>query len=100
MFGTESWLRNDIKDHEVFPDGYATYRKDGNEGRGGGVFIAVKDEYVSSHVTDMDAECDILWVKMEVSSGKNMYLASYYRPHVSDQVSLTQLTESLKKLVT
>ena len=98
VFGTESWLRNDIKVHEVFPDVCTTYRKDRNEGRGGDVFIAVKDEYVSSHVTDMDTECEILWVKMEVSSGKNVYLASYCRPHVSDQESLTQLTESLDKL--
>ena len=43
IFGTESWLGSNIKDHEVFPDGYTIYRKDRNTGsKGGGVFIAVR----------------------------------------------------------
>ena len=36
IFGTESWLRKDIKDHEVFPDGYTVYRKDRKNSIGGG----------------------------------------------------------------
>ena len=45
----ESWLGSDIKDHEVFPSGYSVYRKDRVAGKGGGVFIAVKDYIMSSH---------------------------------------------------
>ena len=98
VFGTESWLRSDIKDHEVFPDGYTVYRKDRHTGRGGGVFIAVKDKFVSSHMVDLDADCEILWVKLEIAACKSLYLATYYRPHANDHDSLTQLSESLEKL--
>ena len=49
--GTESWLNSTIKDHEVFPEGYALYRKDWETGeRGGGVFVAFKDHLVTSEI--------------------------------------------------
>ncbi len=98
VFGTESWLRSDIKDHEVFPDGYSVYRKDRQTGRGGGVFIAVKDHFISSHETDLDTDCEILWVKLDIAGCKSLYLAAYYRPNANDQESLAQLAESLEKL--
>ena len=51
IFGTESWLNSTIKDHEVFPEGYALYRKDRGTGeRGVGVFVVVKDHLVSSEI--------------------------------------------------
>ena len=98
VFGTESWLNNNIKDHEVFPDGYAVYRKDRKAGRGRGVFVAVKEDLVSSHMVEFDTECEIIWVKLSITSCRNLYVASYYRPHVSDQESLDKLDESLSKV--
>ena len=97
VFGTESWLRSDIKDHEVFPAGYTIHRKD-RASRGGGMFIAVKEEYKTSHLADLDTYCEIVWVKLEVTSCKSVYMASYYRPHASDQSSLPQLAASLEKV--
>ena len=98
IFGTESWLRKDIKDHEVFPDGYTVYRKDRKNSIGGGVFIAVKDYLISSHMADYDADCEILWVKINIASCRSLYLASYYRPNAHDEESLKHLDESLQKI--
>ena len=98
IFGTESWLGTNIKDHEVFPSGYSVYRKDREIGRGGGVFIAVKDHIMSSQITDFDTDCEILWVKISIASCKSLYLASYYRPNATDHDSLTKLEESIAKV--
>ena len=42
IIGTESWLREEIKNAEVFRDDYTTFRRDRCT-RGGGVFICVKN---------------------------------------------------------
>ena len=45
-----------------------------------------------------DTDCKIKWAKLKVASGKNLYIASYYRPHVNDEGSLMQLELSLSKV--
>ena len=104
IFGTESWLGNTVKDHEVFPDGYSVYRKDRKQvtGKkkkaGGGVFVAVRDIMLSTQISDFQTDCEIVWAKISLAGSKNLYVASYYRPHSDDQYSLDQLAESLDKL--
>jgi hypothetical protein len=51
IIGTESWLREEISNAEVFRDDYTTFRRNRNT-RGGGVFICVKN-YIA---------CVELWV--------------------------------------
>jgi hypothetical protein len=51
IIGTESWLREEISNAEVFRDDYIIFRRERNP-RGGGVFICVKD-YIA---------CTELWV--------------------------------------
>jgi hypothetical protein len=51
IIGTESWLREDIDNTEVFRDEYTTFRRDRTT-RGGGVFICV-----GNHI-----DCVELWV--------------------------------------
>jgi hypothetical protein len=51
IIGTESWLREDIVNAEVFRDEYTTFRRD-RITRGGGVFICVKKH----------TDCVELWV--------------------------------------
>jgi hypothetical protein len=41
IIGTESWLRQEVSNAEVFRDDYTTFMRDRNT-RGGGVFICVK----------------------------------------------------------
>jgi hypothetical protein len=42
IIGTESWLREEISNADVFRDDYTTFRRDRNT-QGGGVFICVKN---------------------------------------------------------
>ena len=49
IMGQESKLDNSYTDSEVFPDGYLVKRKDRNA-RGGGVFIAYRDNLVVNEV--------------------------------------------------
>jgi hypothetical protein len=42
IIGTESWLREDIGNTEIFRADFTTFRRDRNA-RGGGVFICVKN---------------------------------------------------------
>ena len=91
-------MQNNFKDRENFPDNYTVYRKDRKTGRGGGVFIAVRDDFVSAHVADFDTNCKIIWVKLDTSSCKNVYLALFYHPNVDDRANLSNLAESLNKL--
>ena len=57
---TESCLNHDIKDNEYFPDTYSVHRNDRPVGQtGGGVFVAVRRDYISSSVPDLDTDCEI-----------------------------------------
>ena len=97
--GTESWLTNNIKDNEIFPPGYTIYRIDIETGqRGGGVFIAINKDLVSTRYQSAETQCEIVWAKIEIKSCKPLLIGSYYRPHASDAESLAQLDESLTRL--
>ena len=47
VVGTESWLRTDILNSEIFPSNYTVFRRD-RDTNGGVVFIAVIDEILST----------------------------------------------------
>jgi hypothetical protein len=52
IIGTETWLDKDIKDSEICPKGYILHRKDRNSKNhrtGGGVLLAIKNEYSSEY---------------------------------------------------
>ena len=48
IVGTESWLRPDIMNSEIFPSNYTVHRRD-RDTSGGGVLISVIDEILSTH---------------------------------------------------
>ena len=96
IIGTETWLSKDIKDSEIFSSCYSVFRKD-RDSRGGGVLIAVKDEFKSTLVSELDTDCEILWVQLVLQHKKHLYICAFYRPHVSDQESLNQLELSLQR---
>ena len=57
LIGTETWLDPNIKDSEIFPSGYRLHRKNRVTTSGGGVLIAVKNEYNSEDVPKLDTDC-------------------------------------------
>ena len=94
IIGTESWLYEDFKDGEVFPPGYTIYRKDRNR-FGGRVFIAVMSHHISYELHEVDTNCEVIWIEMELSSAKNLFIASFCRlPNSSSEV-LVELNRSL-----
>ena len=49
IFGTESWLKSDVKVSEVFTNGYVFYQKDWDDGYGG-VFVACRETLATSDI--------------------------------------------------
>jgi hypothetical protein len=59
-------LYKDIRDSEICPRGYVLHRKDRTNKTGGGVLLAIKNEYNSEHVPELDTDCEIVWAKMNL----------------------------------
>ena len=87
VVGTESWLNENIwiSNGEYFPQskGYTPFRRDRNsetQGDGGGVFILVMGSLLATKQRQLQKDCEILWIKLELEGYKSLYIASYYRP--------------------
>ena len=99
---SESWLNNNIKSSEIFPENYTAYRKDRNTA-GGGVFLRVRKDIVSSNQPDLDSDCNILWAKRQLQNKKIMLIGSFYMPHRCNNTkqelnkSLTTIAKSSKQ---
>ena len=84
IFGTETWLDPSIKDSHIFPPGYNIFRNESNL-NGGGVYIAVRDNLISSPVPALQTDCEIVWCKLEIIGHKAIYLTIYYNPKTSNE---------------
>ena len=84
IIGNESWLNPSIKSAEVFPDGFNSYRRDRPDGKRGGVFILVSQQYDSHQpeelIVDSSSDCEVVWVKVKVKGSSDLYIGSFYRP--------------------
>ena len=63
---TESWSNNDITDADLGLEGYAMFRKDRMERRGGGVLLYIKDTIPAYEVQlQEEADCNEgIWCKL------------------------------------
>jgi hypothetical protein len=94
--GTESWLGPDVKSSEAFPPDYVAYRRD----RGtiaGGVFILVHKTLVSSAAPELQADCEMTWVKIHLKRNKDLLVGCFYMPHRSPK-DLAELDKTLQKI--
>ena len=48
--------------------------------------------------TELETDCEITWMKLDIAGSKSVYVASYYRPHEADKRSLDELQKSLSKI--
>ena len=64
---------------------------------GGGVIIAINNDYLSSPVPELHTECEIVWAKISLVGSKDLYLASYYNPKTSNEISINELGRSLER---
>ncbi|WAR18624.1 hypothetical protein MAR_000462, partial [Mya arenaria] len=95
--GTESWPTADHYSSEIFPEslGYTVFRRDRKSGKGGGVFILVKNNLIPSVQPNLNTYCEILWIKLEITGSKPIYISSFYKPHELDIDSIYELEKSL-----
>lgn len=77
--GTESWLRADIADNEVFPNGYTCHRNDRNS-HSGGVFILVEKSISSVQLPVPVGECEAIFCELTLSNKRALTVSSFYRP--------------------
>lgn len=60
-----------------------------------GVLIAVKSDYNSETVHDLESNCEVAWAKFNLKGNGTVYIGSYYRRHVCDGEGLEQFETSL-----
>lgn len=95
ILGTETWLREDIRNCELsLPDYFTVFRKDRTLSRGGGVLIAVRNSYQPSLVT-IDTTLELLCVKTQFE-GCTCVIGVCYRPPDSKPDFVDRLTHVLE----
>lgn len=89
---TETWLHQDISDHELIPNGFRIYRND-RDGRGGGVAIFLKESLRASRLPNVPGlESVVLKLFLEEC---NLIVVGIYRPPSSDCSFAENLNEFL-----
>lgn len=103
IFGNETWLDNSISSEEFFPKdlNFSIYRKDrkkpAKNGKFyGGVLLAISNEFISSELTELNTDCEIIWASINLIGSKTLYISSFYRPPSDDENGLLEFEKSLK----
>jgi len=68
ILGTESWLKPEISNSEIFPPGNNVFRRDRtleNKKTGGGVFILARKEFVCSEV-HLETNCKLVMMELHL----------------------------------
>jgi hypothetical protein len=91
-----------MKDGEIgqpdnFSEKYEIYRKDRSDGYGG-VLVAVTKDILSCRENDLETECEMVWVKVDLKGSKTLHICGYYRPHLEDEQSHESFKESVNRL--
>ena len=99
VVGTESFLKDDITNGEIFPNTYQIFRKDrSNNTSRGGVFVAVKNSLVATEKTDHAMNSELAWINIQIKGAKPLYIGALYRQPDNCTDSLIELQASLEKL--
>ena len=64
----------------------------------GGVLLTITTDFISSEITELKTNCEIVWIEINITSTTKICVASYYRPPSDDGTSLDQLNISLSRL--
>ena len=99
VVATETWLDSSIADNEIIPQeyNYKLYRKDRSDGYGG-VLLAISGHLHSFPVLELHFSAEMVWARISICGCKDLYVSSYYRPHISDMPSLEQFENVLNIL--
>ena len=102
IIGTETHLDSSVNSSEQFPSNYSVIRKDRHfDNSKGGVLIAMKDDLIGTHRTDLDTKCEIIvWVTNKIQGIKDVTIGAFYRsPQFGDTYDyMNELRESINKI--
>jgi len=91
VIGTESWLKEDINNAEVFRADFTNYRRD-RTARGGGVFICVKNSIASTELW-VDEDYEMIAVGVKGKDPKYMWeIIGIYRAPNEGMLAIERLT--------
>ena len=93
VVGTESWLHPDIANSKIFPRGYSVFRADRKSiaTHSGGVFILVGNGLLCTEQPQFQTDCELLWVKLEITGSRPLFIGAYYRAREDDLMGLQEL---------
>ncbi len=99
ILATESKLSSEVKAAEFLPEGYRKnlLRKDRNS-KGGGVFVATKDHFIVTPVTNSDTNCESVWANVSLPQGRNLKLCSFYQPPKTGADPVNTLSQSVSDI--
>ena len=103
IHATKTHLDKNISNSEIIdPNHYDIFRKDrvfeeGHEG--GGVLNIVRKDLYAQAVTMSDADCEIVWNKIEQKGKKPLFTGVFYRPPNNDCYPLENLKISLQNMI-
>jgi hypothetical protein len=90
VIGTESWLRKDIGNAEVFRADFTTFRRD-RSARGGGVFICVKNSIACTELW-VDDDFEMIAVEVKGMDSKQTWeIIGIYRAPNDDMSAIDKL---------
>ncbi|CAC5368279.1 unnamed protein product [Mytilus coruscus] len=81
----------------ISPSKYTIYTKNRKDGYGG-VLLAITNTLITSHVPELDTDCELIWAKITPTGNKTTYLGAYYRPPSDKGESLEHLSTSLNRI--
>ena len=63
------------------------------------VHIATKDDLIATHRIDLDSNCEVIWMSIEIQGAKQILIGSFYTSQNFGNFTdyLDQLRESLSK---
>ena len=99
IIGTETKLKPDILDSEIFLYSYNVFRRDRISNDGGGVLIAVKSN-IATTIHFVSTDCEKIWVEIhDQNSSFSMFVGCFYRAPGSPILKLHELGKSLEEII-
>ena len=86
MYITETWLNDNISNHELAIQGYKLVRKDRSTKRGGGIIAYIRNDIDYEEIDDTQAgetqgpQIETLWIKMNFKHTRTILLCIMYNP--------------------
>ena len=97
---SETWLHEQIPNHEIIIDGYDVIRKDRLDKRGGGVCMYVKNSILVKDRCELTSQFEIETVLIEVYCKKVTVLIScIYRPPTATVTFFDDCSDMLEKIL-